>query len=274
MNRRPALLLFAISFAVVNAFAQLPATAQVSVANGKNSSGTNSAAPASAAGFTGVYHAGDGLGFNDTIKIEGDNRFSFDWIGCLGKTIHNKGHITTVAGEIRLSPHAEQQPSALIPIHWGARTYLVEATSFLDFCNDINAGSEPRTDTGGSAYLKAGDEKKTVAGLPSLPAPWSDFLLKQSLEGKVIKVIGQSAQINLGSDDGLRAGMRLSAWGKSGMDVTLLRVKSTEAKTALVELDGNEHLGPEERQLLWHIDTGQVVSSRYESPLKNVQMHD
>lgn len=210
------------------------------------------------------------IGFHRSLKLKADHTFSFDWSGCLGENGHTVGKSSLANGRIELAPAARMQPKTLLPIHWGDRIYLVESDKFMEFCNEINAGNEPRDEAQGAAFLRSGDEKKDVSGVPLLPSPWNDFILQKPLQGKIIRVIGQAAEVNLGAADGLKPGMALSGWGKTGADVTLLRVKSTTKDTALLEMEGMEHLSADERQLLWRIDTGQAVTSRYESPLKDV----
>lgn len=80
----------------------------------------------------------------------------------------------------------------------------------MSFCNAVNQGEEPRSNDYGDFFLRDGDEKKAVDGLPPLPEPWGQYLLKAPVRAKVVQVLRSGdAKINLGSAAGLRKGMEL-----------------------------------------------------------------
>lgn len=217
--------------------------------------------------YVGKYFCGDGLGFNQSLEIKFDGHYEYALQGCLGKYSKHIGRIKLEEnGSVVLDGKGLAEPKILKPIRWGSRLYLMEPSHYLEFCNDINEKLEPRKDEHGSAFLRAGDEKKVVSGLPEVPTEWLNHLLKHRVEGKIIQVFGQTATINVGSLSGLRPGMRLTAWGRNGTEVTMLRVKSTTPSLSTVELEGMNMLAPEERNLLWRVDTGQTVTSGFEPP--------
>jgi hypothetical protein len=105
---------------------------------------------------------------------------------------------------------------------WGERRYLVPTGEVQDFCNDINAGVEPRNEMHGSHLLKRGDEKRPVSDKPAFPDSVRDCLLAEPIEAKVIAV-GEprlrpsvadftlrdtEATINVGRNDGVAPGMQ------------------------------------------------------------------
>lgn len=95
-------------------------------------------------------------------------------------------------------------------VRWGDRTYLIEEGEFADFCNDVNAGSEPREDSHGGVYERKGDESKQVTGLPEVPEAWRAWLFESPRKGHVVRAEGDSTWvIDLGAADGLRPGMQL-----------------------------------------------------------------
>lgn len=95
-------------------------------------------------------------------------------------------------------------------VPWGDRHYLVSQTQWLIFCNAVNQGKEPRSGGLGEFFLRNGDERKPVGGLPTVPAPWNEYLLREPVLAKVVKVLASGdAVIDAGSAAGLRKGMEL-----------------------------------------------------------------
>jgi hypothetical protein len=115
-------------------------------------------------------------------------------------------------------PPPESRTSELIPVKWGERLYLISKDSFVEFCNAINLGLEPRSDRRsewylGLFFLRDGDEEKTPVGRPSLAADILDLLLQVPIEAKIINIEFEGKQriavIDKGSNAGLKRGMRL-----------------------------------------------------------------
>ena len=102
-------------------------------------------------------------------------------------------------------------------VKWGSRIYLLYDNDFGYFAKAVNAGFEPRDNPRsegiffGSFYLREGDEKKRVSGLPSVPQEWQSLLLKKPITAKVVGIVGEGperiALLNKGSLAGLRVGM-------------------------------------------------------------------
>jgi hypothetical protein len=192
-------------------------------------------------GLAGSYSLGDRLGFNKTLKILADGRFSSRASGCLGDYGRSLGHAKQADGLLVLSfsKGPEGEPSGrsteFLPILWGGRAYLISKGEILDFCNAVNQGSEPRDDAYGLIYLRADDWKKKVAGLPELPSEWQSYLLKAPVSGKVVEVLPDGgARISLGSKDGIRQGMELTTRGKRlSCQVKVVSVESDSCVVAL-----------------------------------------
>jgi hypothetical protein len=115
-------------------------------------------------------------------------------------------------------PPANDKKDELVPVKWDERLYLMPKDSFIEFCNAINLGLEPRKELGsdwylGSFYLRDGDEKKSVTGYPAFSKDLIDLLLGKPVEATVINIEfdgdRQVAVIDKGSDAGLKPGMRL-----------------------------------------------------------------
>ncbi len=112
----------------------------------------------------------------------------------------------------------------MLYIGWGGRHYLVREDRVIDFCNDVNAGIEPRDGkTGGWSLLRSGDEKIRVTGFPQVPPEYADYLLHKPVQARVVKVDKPTVvdglagtkyfytpvALDRGTSAGLRAGMSL-----------------------------------------------------------------
>jgi hypothetical protein len=98
----------------------------------------------------------------------------------------------------------------LIRVNWGQRQYLVDAEQRMAFCNAVNQGKEPRESEFGDFALAKGQEKIAVSGLPNLPAPWAEYLLKTPVRCEVTELLPDlKAKINVGRNEGLKVGMEL-----------------------------------------------------------------
>src|SRR5262249_12947196 len=88
--------------------------------------------------------------------------------------------------------------------------YLVAREQGIAFCNAVNLGEEPRHSEYGDFALGEGQEAMAVTGLPEVPEPWSHYLLKAPVRGKVTELLPDlKAKVNVGRKQGLRAGMEL-----------------------------------------------------------------
>ena len=189
---------------------------------------------------TGAFYFGDGLGMRQHLEIYADGTFKISASGCEGASGSVHGKVHQDGNRMRLIPDKSIRTdmfnfaySTLFPVNWGKRLYLVAPESMQGFCNDINMGIEPRKKLGGppDAFMREGDQDKPVEGLPGLPGKWKEYILAKPVHGKITKLKGQySAEVDLGSADGLRKGMVLLA--KEGL--LPLDIKSTTAHNAQV----------------------------------------
>jgi hypothetical protein len=224
--------------------------------------------------WAGEYYAGDGLGVNTTLALAPGAGFVFEWHGCLGLYDRNYGTVTATNGVIRLACAFENQQKgfqgiapALVPIAWGSRHYLVPATEVIDFCNSVNDGGEPRTDMHGTFFLRTGDEKKAVAGLPQVPAAFRGYLLVKPVEATIIRVGSSTTRpsvadwkfkdtpvtLDAGTNAGLRVGMELVVTEPSNMveSVRISKVTADRAEGVMTQI-GEEEPGP---QMGWRLST-------------------
>jgi hypothetical protein len=121
--------------------------------------------------------------------------------------------------------------------------------SIREFCNAVHLGQEPRPSFAGP-YLRTGDEKIQVTGLPSLAERWAPYLLREPIACRVTAVHdGDTADVDRGRDDGLLPGMCLVA----GRIFPQFRVEKAEAKSATIKAEARL------REPLW---VDQVLSTR------------
>lgn len=151
----------------------------------------------------------------------------------------------------------------LFPVRWGARLYIISEEEMRDFCNAVNAGVEPRLGADdadyhvsfygaylGAFYLRDGDEKKDVSGLPEVPHAFREHLLEKPIEGEVVSVDAEgNAAVSLAREGGLREGMRLfvqrdppAHWTEYSINNTLL-VMSVQGATATVNVGNRARAG-------------------------------
>jgi hypothetical protein len=107
------------------------------------------------------------------LEVHPEGRFDLEWSGCVDR-YHLGGGATLIDGHLVLSTDlvhliaGMSAPRELIPIHWGTRLYLVpkeKGPSFCDFVYLVGSSGYPC----GTFYIRAGDEKKEVVGLPGVP---------------------------------------------------------------------------------------------------------
>ena len=135
---------------------------------------------------------------------------------------HGKKDIDVTRGKAR-KKHIGDEPFKpetieLHVIRWGERIYLDHPDSFGYFIKAINLGFEPRLVDGYRAnyyapFLRVGDEKKPVTGVPTLPEEFLRDILAAPIEATAldVKIEGNHriVTISRGSADGLKLGMPL-----------------------------------------------------------------
>lgn len=168
--------------------------------------------------WAGEYYCGDGMGYNLSLTMAPKSGYLFEASGCTGRYGRNYGPVTPSKGRLRLAFRLPVQRSTiadqLIRVHWGCRRYLIPPKEMLEFCNAINAGTEPRTDIHGLHLLRWGDHSKAVQGLPTVPDEFKDYLLARPIEAEVIEVRERADDrtlvvLNRGKMHGLLPGMEL-----------------------------------------------------------------
>lgn len=205
----------------------------------------------------GEYYYGDGLGANCTLKLVKNGDFSFAWHGCLGLYATNYGGAKLTNGLLILAPRKPNQDFgtsiAFFPLRWGTRVYLVATNKLVDFCNCINDGSEPRVQCYGSHYLREKDWDKPVSGRPEIPVPWAEYLISKPIKGEIVYLVNNNeAWINIGSDNGLREGMTLTAWKSNPWTVISVRISVLEKDRCLIKHEWDDE----------KLDIGMIVGTR------------
>ena len=139
--------------------------------------------------IAGSYYYGNGLGTNCSLVVKPEGRFSFIWRGCLGVYGKNEGIARVENDHLILTPEQPNDsegcggtPTDFIPVRWGDRLYLVSAKAGKAFCDEVNRGWEPRSNSHGNFYLRQGDSRKEVIGFPIVPKEWESLLQKTPIE--------------------------------------------------------------------------------------------
>lgn len=128
----------------------------------------------------------------------------------------------------------------LVPVAWGARTYLIPEDGMAAFCNSVNLGREPRTTAAGAHLLRVGDEAKEVSGKPGLPARYARYILPAPVEVEAVSMESEKLRTTTGTrytlsfksgtEKGLFVGMELvSKGGEAPLRVKLTKVSSGES---------------------------------------------
>jgi hypothetical protein len=181
--------------------------------------------------WAGSYYYGDGLGVNVHLSLAPKSGFEFTWNGCLGLYDLNYGDVVEKDGRITLvftHPNSrkgfEGIAPELVPLVWGERHYLIPANGFLDFVNAVNAGFEPSAQRSSRFLLRDGDEVKSADGPPNIPAPFSEYILKEPIQAAISSIKGSRFEnikgsgfetslhittlvLNVGSEQGVKEGM-------------------------------------------------------------------
>jgi hypothetical protein len=73
--------------------------------------------------LNGKFYSGDGLGHNETLIVEPNSSYNYEDHGCLGLYGSAKGQ-WRMDGDIMKFENRNDGPQRLVPVKWGARTYL------------------------------------------------------------------------------------------------------------------------------------------------------
>lgn len=242
--------------------------------------------------WAGEYFKGDGVGMNIPLSIAPMAGYVYEWYGCEGLYVRDYGTVEWKDGEIRPTHTYKNTVSdgfygiadALIPVAWGDRKYLISPDEIVDFCNDVNAGREPRTSEYGRrhgmhamGFLRLGDGEKQAVGLPMVPQDYRPYLLEEPITasiiaiGKPVKNSGRYVEkwttavtIDVGKKQGMLPGMQLylidpkrdaNSLGIYDIDsLRISRVEKDKAEAVLEQID-NQNRSP-------YLKVGWKVSTR------------
>jgi hypothetical protein len=241
--------------------------------------------------WAGEYFKGDGLGMNILLSIAPKAGYVYEWYGCEGLYVRDYGTVDWKDGEIRpthvykntVSDGFDCIADALIPVDWGDRKYLISPDELIDFCNDVNAGREPRRSEYGErhgrygmSFLRLGDGEKKVVGQPMVPKDYRPYLLDEPITASIIAV-GEPVKnsdrnvekwttavtINAGKKQGMLPGMQLylidpnrnvKALGIYGIDsLRISRVEDDKAEAVLEQIDNQN--GASYLKVGWKVST-------------------
>jgi hypothetical protein len=213
--------------------------------------------------WAGDYFAGDGLGVNTSLTLAPEGGYVFEWHGCLGLYDRNFGAVTFTNNRIQLSftfPNERKGFQGIapefIPVIWKSRHYLVPADDMIGFCNHVNEGEEPRAAVRGFYFLRRGDEKKAVDGLPKVPGEFQPYLLMHPIHATITNVAPYLTRpsiadwkfkdtlvtLNIGTKAGLRIGMELVVTQPINIveSVRITKVEDTWSEAVMTQTGENE----------------------------------
>jgi hypothetical protein len=208
--------------------------------------------------LTGEYYVGDGLGFNQTLILKGDNTFEFLETGCGGIYDQSKGAFTFDNDQITLRPSEPQKDkhfatkTMFYPVKWADRLYLVADDEMLEFASKYAMGwrGEHYDGRSGSHYLRNGiDDNLTqpVQGKPQIPDEYKRYLTRP-FQADITAVNGREVTIDQGSDAGLFPGTQLRLRERQTVWMTVKKSSPTTA-TCLLE-DQKDKVKPGERVMI------------------------
>jgi len=181
---------------------------------------------------------------------------------------YDYGEVKVDNGRYLLKPMRGKFYSEIYSLKWGKRHFFIPDGFLLHFINEVNAGCD-QFQTKEEVlqlyfYVRDGEQKAPLSGLPDLPAQFRGLILKQPVTAELIAVGeplkrdssygGSNVQtwitnvkLNAGNDRGLWAGMELFA--KDADDKRqLISVKVTDVSehTAEAQMESyiNDHNPP------------------------------
>ncbi len=200
-----------------------------------------------------------------TLELKDDSRFEFlaasctYFEKCAGQYKIESGIILLDSDESCPSIDAavadrrieskEWRTLRVVPIESGERLYLVDEDKIVDFCNSVNAGEEPVTQSISSwpYFVRDGDWKKPAVGKPRLPKKYAEFILDESFEATVVKQDEYVLKLDKGFDDGVRVGLKFWAEFEDQYKYTTnMEVVSVEERSCIAEVRGGRWPEPGE----------------------------
>lgn len=162
----------------------------------------------------GDYIFGDGFVYRE-LQVRSSGNYHFEYGDDTDRHLQSSGVCMVLHGRLWLTPDRPASAELgfwlgnnLLPVRWADRTYLVPEKQRMDFCNAVNQGGLPTFMRSGRFVLRDIDRETLPTVAPEVPPEWSRFLLQPQLAGKITQLLPDGwAVLNLGAQDGLRAGM-------------------------------------------------------------------
>lgn len=196
------------------------------------------------------FNLSDGFDLIASLQFRDDGTFEFNWQGCMGPIASASGRYAPEGDVVRLQPASDGFrkervvfSERLRRVRWGPREYLIPDERMIEFVNAVNAGIEPRPTGFGIFYLREGDERIPVTGMPDVPEQWRDYLLSQPVTGRVVRVELQETRtqrpivvLNAGSREGLQKGMSLFGFNpnRPSFSADLIVTEATETSARAI----------------------------------------
>lgn len=221
--------------------------------------------------WAGEYRCGGGL-VHLRLLMAPANGYVYQFRGCLGVYERNYGAVTVDGDRIRMAFTFPNDPERMglaaeyLVVRWGQRRYLVPSNDVIGFCNQVNAGYEPRASEQGFVMLRMGDANDTLPRQPDLPPAYRDYLLPNPVEAEIIAVgepelrpsVAQwkfkdtLVTVNAGADHGLKSGMEMHFIGMNMYEEVTLVAVWPERSQALLSQTGEDTPTP---QIGWRLST-------------------
>ena len=166
--------------------------------------------------LAGQFHFSGGL-YGETLSIQKHGSFKWACWNDYNGGSAARGRAKVVNGQLvlRTSGFVHRVifrcvPRELVPIHWGERLYLIPKDEGKGFCNRVNMYGSGILGPSVAYFIREGDEKKDVSGLPAVPEEWTAMLLPEPLTGRVIEAVSpRRAKVDLGVRNAVWNGMSL-----------------------------------------------------------------
>ncbi len=206
--------------------------------------------------WAGEYYYGDKHGLNVTLTLAPENGFTIVFESSTSLFGQDFGTVIGNDDRLKLSfvlnapakdnntrfakQEFDRYKSESVRVPWGERTYLVPADEIIDFCNAVNARTEPRQWSYGGFFLR-GDEEKETTGKPDVPEEFKAYLLDEPVDAEVVAVSDIQPEyctylatvvLNKGKKDGLLPGMEVGVLKPKSVygHMKLTRVEETRSE--------------------------------------------
>lgn len=173
------------------------------------------------------------------IEHEGSGTYELE-AGVVVLESDDKGPSEVTKSQYPEAKNVEWNLRRLAPIAWDQRLYLIDEDKIIDFCNQINAGDEPRKTRGVYPFLlRDGDQDKPANGKPSLPKEYAQYLIEVPFVATVVKQDEHVLRLDKGFDDGVRVGLKMWVeFEDQYKHTSMMEVVSVESKSCVAEVRG------------------------------------